>query len=410
MYNKTVLDNSIRIITERIEQSRTVAIGIWVDVGSRDEHEMNNGCAHFVEHMLFKGTDNRSAQQIAVELDILGGMSNAFTSNETTCFYSTILDDQVVKLVDLFSDIFLNPRFTAEEVEREKQVILQEISMVEDTPDDQIHELFSSLLWGNHPLGNTVLGSRKVVSTIKPHHLRQYVHQYYTPDKILITAAGNIDHQEFCHLWQKKFSTITKNTDSTPPRTSPTKQKPLQQTYIKPLEQVHMVMGAYGLPGNSQDRYAMFILNILLGGNMSSRLFQEVREKRGLAYAVYSYLSAFSDSGYLAIYLGIGKESVNEALDLVNKETHILMHDEVSGTDLANAKNYTKAGIFLTAENMEARMTRLARNELTFGHYVSTEEIAAGVEQVSASDVLKLADRLFGRQNLTCAAIGQLEQ
>lgn len=409
MYQKTVLDNSVRIVTERIEKARTVSVGIWVDVGSRDEHDLNNGCAHFVEHMLFKGTKSRSAQQISRELDMLGGMSNAFTSNETTCFYATVLDDQVDRLADLFCDLFLNSVFDPKEVERERQVILQEISMVEDTPDDQVHELFASLLWKNHPLGHTVLGPREVVAAMDSHHLEEYVNQYYTQDKILIAAAGNIDHQNFCKIFGEKIAALNRQKRDVHPRLKPLEQKPLQKVFNKPLEQVHMLLGTYGLSSIAEERYALFILNVLLGGNMSSRLFQEIREKRGLAYSIYSYLASYTDSGYVGIYLGIDRESVNEALELINKQIYSLRHDALNSNELADAKDYAKAGFFLASENMEARMTRLARNELVFGRYISIDEVAEGIDQVAEDDIKRLADTLFGKQPLTCAAIGPLQ-
>ena len=409
MYQKTVLDNGVRIVTERIEHSRPVSIGIWVDVGSRDEHDLNNGSAHFVEHMFFKGTQKRSAQQIAIDLDMLGGMSNAFTANETTCFYGTVLDEQVTRLADIFCDIFLNSQFEQHEVDRERQVILQEINMVGDTPDDQIHELFSALLWGNHPLGFTVLGSPQVVGAMNSRQLSEYVRQYYTPDKVLIAASGNIEHQEFTELWASNFARLEKPGKERPARVKPAEGPPHQKIYTKPLEQVHMVLGAYGLPITSEYRYTLYLLNVLLGGNMSSRLFQEIREKRGLAYSIYSYLSSYIDSGYLGIYLGIDPAMVNEAITLIYEQIDALRHNRTTEQELANAKDYAKTGLYLASENMEARMTRLARNEISFGRYISIEEAAQGIDAVNTAKVMELAEMIFGRQDLSYAAIGPIQ-
>jgi len=409
MVNKTVLDNGLRIITEPLPHSRVTSVGIWVDVGSRDEHDLNNGCAHFIEHMFFKGTSSRSAQQIARELDVLGGSGNAFTSRENTCYYATVLDSHLPQLVDLLADIFLNSRFPTREIERERQVIQQEISMVEDMPDDHIHDLFSKLLWDNHPLGRTVLGAREVVAAMDAKKLRDHVRHFYTPDRVLIAAAGNLDHEDFVALWQARgFEALRPDTS---PRT--TRQMPLvrpgqRAVYSKPLEQVHMLLGTYGESLVAADRYSYLVMNVLLGGNMSSRLFQEIREKRGLAYSIYSYIAAYIDSGYLGIYLGIDPQSVNEALSLVLKEINRLRREPVAAAELAGAREFITAGLFLAAENMETIMSRIAKNELCFGRDLPMEEIVTAIAAVSANDIQAMAEKTFGRNQLTLGALGPL--
>ncbi len=408
MYCKTTLDNGVRIVTEKVD-SRVVSVGIWVEVGSRDEHDLNSGSAHFVEHMFFKGTARLSAQQLARELDVLGGMSNAFTANETTCFYATVLDDRVGRLVELFADIFLNSLFAPDEVEREREVILQEISMVEDTPDDQIHELFNRQLWGRHPLGNTVLGPREVVGALSAQHLIDYVRRFYRPERVLIVAAGNVEHDSFCEMWRKELAGFSAAKSAPPPRTVPEPVAPQRLIYPKPLEQVHMVLGTYGLPIAAEERYTLFLLNILLGGNMSSRLFQEIREKRGLAYSVYSYLNSHRDCGVLAVYLGIDPSVTTEAMALVQRELQRFAHKRVAAEELAEAKDYARAGVYLAAESMETQMTRLARNELYFHREVPMDEVVAGIEQVTAAQLQTLATALFSRP-LAVAAIGPLQQ
>lgn len=412
MYNKTVLDNGLRIVTERLPHSRLVSVGVWVDVGSRDEHDLNNGCAHFVEHMFFKGTQSRTAQQIARELDVLGGAANAFTSRENTCYYATVLDSHLAQLVPLLADLFLNSLFSQDDIDRERQVILQEISMVEDTPDDQIHDLFASLLWGRHPLGNTVLGGRGVVSAMDSKKLTDYVKQYYTPNRILISAAGNVDHDEFVGLW-KDLNSIPGPPDPENgkgvERRKPVEVLPQRQVYGKPLEQVHIILGTYGLPSPAAERYAYLLLNVLLGGNMSSRLFQEVREKRGLVYSIYSYISSYVDSGYISIYLGVDKESLNEALSLAVQEVQKLLAEPVGSEELENVKEFVKAGLYLSADNMEAIMMRIARNELTFGRYISLDEVVSEIDRVDPSQVGRLAGRLFQDRDLTMAALGPLD-
>ena len=392
-YQKTVLDNGIRIITEKIP-SRTVSVGIWVDVGARDEQPENNGSAHFVEHMLFKGTASRTAQEIAQEFDTLGGMSNAFTSGETTSYYATVMDDQVERVVGLMGDIFLNSLFEEQEVVREREIVLQEISMVEDTPDDRIHELFTGSLWGKHPLGYTVLGRREVVAAMDSAGLREYMRREYTPERIVIAASGKVCHEQFCQLWQEQLGGLT-GANKGARRQPPAVLAPVRKLYKKNLEQAHLVLGAYGLPIVAPERYALYLLHVLLGGNMSSRLFQEVREKEGLAYSIYSYLSSFTDSGYLGVYLGVDPAVVNRAMVVVAREIKGLRQSRISEEFLDRAKDYAKAGIFLSAENMESRMTRIARNELTFGRYVSFDEVAAGFDQVRQEDIADLAARLF---------------
>ncbi len=414
MYNKTALDSGVRIVTESLPHSRVVAVGIWVDVGSRDEHDLNNGSAHFVEHMFFKGTRHRSAQQIARELDVLGGVSNAFTSREVTCFYATVLDIHLPKLVDLYSDLFFNSLFSEEEIERERHVILQEISMVEDMPDEYIHDLFAALLWGRHPLGKSILGSREVVSAMDSKKLLDYVERFYLPGKILISAAGNVDHNNFVELWEKKFAAsgagiMKRNRNGLPARQAPPKLTAKRVVYDKSLEQVHMLIGTYGLPVVAEERYKFILLNVLLGGNMSSRLFQEIREKRGLAYSIYSYITSFLDCGYLAIYVGVEKSSLNEALAVIAKEVQKLRKDTIPAAELEDNKEFLRGGLYLSAENMEAIMMRIARNELWFGRYIALDEEMAAIEQVRSQDVTALAESIFGANEFTVSVLGPLD-
>jgi predicted Zn-dependent peptidase len=380
MFNKTVLTNGIRIITEALPHSKVVSVGVWIDVGSRDEHDLNSGSAHFVEHMLFKGTGRRSAQEIAREFDVLGGSANAFTSRENTCLHATVMDSNLPILVELFTDLLSDSLFADEEIERERQVILQEIHMVEDMPDDHIHDLFAALLWGMHPLGKTILGT------------------------------GNVEHDAFVALWQKAFDKFGQTADPALARNEPLLLPSSRRIYAKPLEQVHILLGAYGLSIIDADRFAYLLLNVLLGGNMSSRLFQEIREKRGLAYSIYSYTAAYSDSGYLAIYLGVDRESVSESLALIDKEISIFQNTPVSEKELANAKDFVKSGLFLSMENMEAIMTRIARNEMYFDKYIPLAEVIDSIDRVTGEDILRLSSKVLGRQELTITGLGPFEK
>ncbi|MDH5298862.1 MAG: insulinase family protein [Desulfobulbaceae bacterium] len=407
MYQKTVLDNGVRIVTEQVPHCRTAAVGIWVDVGSRDEHDLNNGCAHFVEHMFFKGTARRSARQIAKELDGLGGTANAYTTRESTCFYATVLDSQLPRLVELFSDLFLHSVFAEEEVERERQVILQEFSMVEDTPDEQIHDLFIGSLWGDHPLGYPVLGSKAVVAAMDSAKLRQHVRHCYTPERILIAAAGNVHHQSFVDLWQESFAGAEPLAPGLAVRQPPVEQPPARLVHSKPLEQLHLSLGTYGLSVASPDRYALYLLNVLLGGNMSSRLFQEIRENRGLAYSIASDVSAYADSGYLAISMGVEPKTANQVLGLVGREIRRLTEEVAAADEVANAKEYVRGGLFLSADNMESRMTRLARNEFCYGRFVPLDEVADCFARISAEEIRALARIIFARP-LSATALGPI--
>ena len=410
MFNKTVLPNGIRIITESLPHSKVVSVGVWIDVGSRDEHDLNSGSAHFVEHMLFKGTGKRSAQEIAREFDVMGGSANAFTTRENTCLHATVMDSKLPILVELFTDLLANSLFADDEIERERQVILQEIHMVEDMPDDHIHDLFAALLWGMHPLGKTILGSHEIVAAMDSRKLRKYVQQYYTTDKIVVAAAGNVEHDDFVSLWQKAFDKFGQSSDLAPARNEPLLLPSSRKIYTKPLEQAHVLLGAYGLSVIDADRFGYLLLNVLLGGNMSSRLFQEIREKRGLAYSIYSYAAPYSDSGYLAIYLGVDRESVDESLALIAQEISILQKTPVTETELANARDFIKSGMFLSIENMETIMTRIARNEMCFGKYISLEEVVDSIDRVTGEDILRLGSKIFGRQELTVVGLGPFEK
>ncbi len=410
MFKKTTLINGIRIVTETLQHSKVVSVGVWIDVGSRDEHDLNSGSAHFVEHMLFKGTRSRSAQEIAREFDVLGGSANAFTTRENTCLHATVLDSNLSKLVELFADLLSNSLFADEEIERERQVILQEINMVEDMPDDHIHDLFAGLLWPMHPLGKTILGSHEIVSAMDSKKLQEYVQKYYTTDKIVIAAAGKVDHDDFVSLWQKVFEKFGQESDPVLERNVPPLLPAGRKIYTKPLEQAHILLGTYGLSMVDADRFGYLLLNVLLGGNMSSRLFQEIREKRGLAYSIYSYIDSYSDCGYLAIYLGVDRESVNESLSLIAREISTLQNTPVSEEELANTKDFIKSGMFLSMENMEAIMTRIARNEIYFGKYISLGEVVDSIDHVTGEDILRLGSKIFGRQELTFAGLGPLEK
>jgi predicted Zn-dependent peptidase len=406
-FGKTVLDNGIRIVTKKVPHARSVAMGVWVNVGARDEKAEEGGLSHFIEHMIFKGTKRRSALQIAKEFDAIGGQCNAFTSKENTCYYAKVMDTHVDTMVDLLSDIFLNSVFDPAEVERERQVILQEIRMVEDTPDDHVHVLLFQGVWGNHPIGRSILGTPETVGRFDADTIKDYFRRAYQPERIVIAAAGNIDHGPFSESIARAFEVVRKG-KSFPERSKPSMDW-VAHAYPKDLEQVHVCLGTQGVHVMDPRRHACALLNVILGGNMSSRLFQEIRERRGLAYSIYSFLSSYSDTGMLGVYVGVDKSNTDQAISLILKEMKQLRKTPIDDSELRNAKEHLKGGVFLAAESTDNQMTRLAHNEIVFGRYVSLDELTDKIEAVTAEDMMSLADEIFKDGAVTLAVLGPVD-
>jgi len=406
-YQKTVLKNGLRVLTEEIPGFPTLALGIWIDVGSRDETLQEAGLTHFIEHMLFKGTTRRSALDIAKEMDRLGGFSNAFTSRENTCLHAKVLPEHLHQVLDLLADIFLHSRFAPEDVEREKKIVLQEIKMVEDSPEELVHDLFARFIWRDHPLGRPILGSWETVSGFTPHGVKAYFQKLYIGPRIVIAAAGNIAHKNLVDLASHYFGTVPSRGEDRP-RQSPCPYFGLK-VYPRDLEQVHFVLGVPTPGATAEERYAALLLNTLLGGNMSSRLFQEIREKRGLAYAVYSYLSLYRDIGVLGIYAAVEREKLSETLDVLHTEIKHLKQGLIKREEFDAALDHLKAALVLSSDNADARMSRLARNELTFSRYVSYAETLKRLETLRLEDIRSLAERLFD-EKWTMVALGPIEE
>jgi predicted Zn-dependent peptidase len=404
MYHKTVLENGVKILSERMEHIRSISLGIWVGVGSRDEIERENGISHFVEHMIFKGTKNRSSLQIAKELDAIGGLSNAFTGKEHTCYHSKVLDKHLSTLAEILSDIFLNSIFDPQDMDRERQVILQEINMMEDTPEDRIHVLFNRLCWIDHPLGMCVLGTDESVSKIRKETILDYINRFYTPSRIIITAAGHIEHDVLVAHFEPLFNSI-KSGNEDPPRSIPHVHADISCQW-KDLEQVHICLGGKAPNLSSDVRFAGAVLNTILGGNMSSRLFQEIREKRGLAYSLYSFLSAYMDTGLMGVYVGTDPSQVNQVLEIVNREIRKIRDGEVSKSDLSAALEHLMGGVLLGAENTDVRMMRLAKNDYVFGRYVSYDELVAKLQEVTVDQVVAVAQDTFQNDEVSLVTLG----
>ncbi len=407
LVNKTVVGNGVRIVTKKIPHVRSVSMGVWVNVGARDESPEESGLSHFIEHMIFKGTRKRTAFQIAKEFDAIGGHTNAFTSMEITCYHAKVMDTHLETMVDILSDIFLNSRFDDDEIAKELPVILQEIAMVEDSPEEYIHTLLGSHFWGDNPLGRSILGTRENIMRFDSKTIKAFFHRFYHPEQILISVAGNIDHDHIVALIGSAFEMVQSD-NRMPGRVTPEISSQNITLNHRKLEQAHVCLGAKGLSITDPGRYALSLINTMLGGNMSSRLFQEIRERRGLAYSVYSFLSSHVDTGMFGIYMGVSPQSINESLELILQELQKLKTIPVSKTELNNAKEYTKGNIMLSSESADNQMVRLAQNELHFGTYIPLQRIVEKIEAVTQEEISNLAASLLDTQLITLATLGPL--
>jgi predicted Zn-dependent peptidase len=404
MVVREVLDTGLRLITETMPQVRSVTIGIWLMRGSRHESDAQSGIAHFVEHMLFKGTDTRSAEDLAQAIDSIGGQLDAFTAKEYASYYIKVLDEHLPLAVELLSDIVMRPAFVEEEVAREKKVILEEIKMVEDTPDDLVHELFTQHFWDGHPLGRPILGSPDTVEAFTKQSLREYFREAYVAPNLIVSAAGNLDHANVRELVSKAFADLP--TKAAPFLEDAPRVMPTVITRTKELEQSHICLGTNSYPQNHDDRYVSYILNSLLGGSMSSRLFQNIREKRGLAYSVFSGLSAYRDAGNITIYAGCAADAVEEVIALCVDELRGLKRAPVPDSELKRAKDHLKGSLMLSLENTASRMSHLARQEIYFDRHFGLDETLAGVQRVSAADIQRVARDLFANGSLAATVLG----
>jgi predicted Zn-dependent peptidase len=407
VYRKIVLDNRLRIVAEHIPTLKSVTIGIWVNVGSRDERAGEEGLSHFLEHMFFKGTKRRSATQISREIDALGGEMNAFTTRETTTFYVKVLDQQLEAALELLSDLFHRSRFDSKEVHKEKQVVLEEIRMVQDDPEDLVQELHMKHVLGEHPLGRPILGAAARIEKLRRQDLLAYVRAHYDPRHTVISVAGNFSWKRLEGLLQRHFALPYAGTGIMPHRWPPELSSGLL-VQKKPLEQVHLCLGLRGVAAGHKDRYAVHALNGVLGGSVSSRLFQEVREKRGLVYSIYSFLSTYSDAGMMTIYAGTRPREVQRVIELVRRELKRLRSQGVEPKDLARVKNQMKGSLMLGLESSHSRMSKLAKDELSQGCHVSLEQMAAEIDRVTVEQVSRIARELLNLDRLSITALGPI--
>jgi predicted Zn-dependent peptidase len=405
---RTVLPNGLIVLTERMEHLRSVAMGVWIKSGSRAEAAETNGISHFVEHMVFKGTRSRSAQLIAREMDSIGGNLDAFTGKETICFNVKSLADHVPIALDVLADLVLNPIFASTDIERERGVILEEIKIDEDNPDVLVHELFTQSFWKDHPLGKPILGTSATVARLDQPKLLDYHTGRFHGGNMVFSAAGNLDHDRFIEAVTAKFSGLA-GREALTELPAPQSSARILLRNKKALEQVQICLGVPAPPITDENRYATLILNTVLGGGMSSRLFQTIREERGMAYSVFSDLSPYRDTGTLCVYAGTSAGKALEVIDLILAEFRNLKQEELSQEELTRAKDQLKGNILMGLESSNSRMANLARQEIYFGQFFTAEEIAARIDEVTGADVQAMAQRLFDPTRIAVTLLGRLD-
>jgi len=409
MINRTTLNNGIRVLSEKVPGCHSASLGVWVNNGSRHESIEQNGISHFIEHMLFKGTVRRSAQQIAREVDSVGALLNGFTSREFSCYFVKILAEKLPMAVDLLGDLICNSQFDLDDIEKERRVILQEIAMIEDSPEESIHDLFANGLWTGHPLGMPVIGTRATVGDINRQQMLDFMRERYVGKNLCVVAAGSLEHEDLVALVKQAFVDVPE-TGVEQDDVVPVVRRKIEVIH-RDLEQTHICLGVEGLPQNHNDRYGTYLLNTILGGNMSSRLFQKVREELGLAYSVYSYHHNHSDSGAFIIYAGTSAEGAPLVTQTIIAELNRLRHESVSLEELQSAKDYLKGTMLLSMESMDSRMTRLAKNELFLRNVgISLDESREMIDAVTVELVQHMAERLFVDETLNLQITGRVNQ
>ena len=406
---RTVLPNGLLVLTESIPHVRSVSMGVWVNSGSRDETAAENGISHFVEHMVFKGTTSRSASQIAREVDTIGGNLDAFTSKETVGFTIKVLDENVTPALDVLSDLVLHPTFMPEDLAREQGVILEEIKMDEDNPDYLVHETFTQNFWKNDALGRPILGTVKTVSSFDQQTVFDFYASRFTPSNMVFSAAGHLDHDSFVEQVQQQFSSLAATTDHPFARQDAPPATPhITLKRKKSLEQVQFCLGVPAPKVTDEDRYAIYLLNTMLGGGMSSRLFQTIREDQGLAYSIYSEMNPFRDTGSLCVYAGTSIDKTERVLRLTLDELRRLKDETVSEGELKRAKDQLKSNIVLGLESSSSRMANLARQQMYFGRFFGVDEITQEIEAVTPADVQRIAQQLFRPEAMALTLLGNL--
>lgn len=405
LFHRTILNNGIRVVTEKISPFRSISIGLWVNVGSRDEEPKESGLSHFIEHMVFKGTKKRTAKEIAQSLESLGGHLNAFTSREQTCYYARVLDEHLPVAVDVLADLVKNGLLTPTDLEKEKKVILEEIKDVQDNPADLVHDLYAQSLWKDQPLGQPVIGSSQTVSAFQRRDLVNYLKCHYTCDSLVVAASGNVDHHKLVDFAEKKL-----RLDSDHHRTFRKRKAPQAFQSVKLIKrksaQTHVCLGVPAFKFSHPRRYALTLLNIVLGGGMSSHLFQSIREKLGLAYSVYSFVDFFEDTGTWGIYLATDGKQVQKAVQQALRELKRIKREALTKSELEHAQAQLKGNFVISLENSSTRMNRLARNELYLKKYVLLDQTMAEINRVTRDEIHEVARELFRPDHFTAVVLG----
>ena len=405
---KTDLPNGLTVLTESMPHVRSVSMGVWVNAGSRDEAASVNGISHFVEHMVFKGTTTRSAQQIAREVDTIGGNLDAFTSKETICFNIKVLDENVAPALDVLSDLVLRPTFAPDDLAREQGVILEEIKMDEDNPDYLVHEIFTQNFWKNNALGRPILGTKATVASFDQPTVLAYYAETFTPRNMVFSAAGNLEHDEFVAQVEQQFGSLGSRPAGAAPSAVPEAMPHITLKRKKSLEQVQLCLGVPAPPVSSPDRYGVYLLNTILGGGMSSRLFQTIREDQGLAYSIYSEMNPFRDTGSLCIYAGTSVDKTEKLLRLTLEEIARLKGETISDVELKRAKDQLKSNIVIGLESSGSRMSNLARQQMYFGRFFGIDEIVSEIDAVAPEQIHRLAHELFRPEQMALTLLGNL--
>ncbi|MGH2754166.1 MAG: M16 family metallopeptidase [Actinomycetota bacterium] len=407
-FKRTTLDSGVTVVTESMAEVRSTSVGFWFDVGARDEPASLAGTSHFLEHLLFKGTPTRSAKEIADTFDAVGGDVNAFTGKEYTCYYSRVLDQDLPMALEVLSDMITNSNLDPEELESERKVILEEIAMHEDAPDELVHDLFYRSMWDGHPLGRPVLGFNSTIAAVTRDEVAEYWRERYSPSNLVVAGAGNLEHDALVEqvgaIFNQPFGKRTLRSDDAP---SP---NPGVDVHRRPTEQAHMILGMPGLPRGHDDRHALALLDAVLGGGMSSRLFQEIREKRGLAYAVYSYRSLFADTGTFAIYVGTTPQNADDVIEIVRTELDSVLNEGITATELNRAKGHLKGSLVLASEDPGSRMTRLGKSQLTTGEILSLDELIDRIDRLEMDDVRRVAAQVIGSGMQRVTVVGPFDQ
>lgn len=404
MYQKKILDNGIRVVSEEVPFANSIALGVWVRTGSRNEDENNQGVSHFLEHLLFKGTARRTARQIAEELEAVGGVINAFTTKEYTCFYSRVLAEHLDLAIDVLSDMFFNSLLANEDIEKEKKVILEEIKMYEDSPDELVHDLFAQTIWPGHPLGRAILGTYESVTNLNRDRIYRYYREQYNSANIVLAAAGKFATSELVAKLQAAFG--QKPCPGREGEYYPPEEQGGVSIHVKDTEQVQICLGVPGLPQDDPGIYALQALNNILGGGLSSRLFQLIREEQALAYSVYSYHASFLDSGLFTVYAGTSPDNYRQVVELILKELAAIKNERVAGLELKRTRDQIRGNLLLGQENVNHRMSRLGKTELTFGRVITAEEVIERLNEVTEDDIRAIAGRLFQPEYLSLTTLG----